>query len=175
MAEEAIVAGEAPVEKPQGVETIVPVAPLEQELAEMQSRYEALEAEKVRLEAEKNNYRKGMLKAKGKADDDYAEPEEDDERIRRIMREELLNSDAARVQTQQQELIKSLLNKNKEMATALRNKAQMTPSGGSSADDGKPSKDNFWSPEQLADLKARGLDPEKVKANMLKNREKAGI
>lgn len=174
------IAGSAPVEtaeqelSPEEIQAI-PVAPLEEELATLQAQYEALEAEKARIAAEKENYRRGMLKAKGKSyeDDNQDLPEED--KLRSIVREELLNTQELKNAKQNEDLVKSLLKKTQEMATALKNRTQMTPSGGSSAGESAPSKDHFWSAQQLADLKARNLDPDKVKQNVLKNRERAGV
>jgi hypothetical protein len=162
------VAGQEPVEKPEELNN-VPTAPTEQEMADLQSKYEALEAEKQQLEVEKENYRKGMLKAKGKiVEDDYTPPEDDEERIRRIIREENTRSNSNRVADEQKQIVQQLLAKNKELAHALKNK----PTAGSGSGAGEPVnaevKDNFFSAEQLAEIKAKGLDPAKVKANFLK-------
>ena len=174
---EEITAGSVPVETTEELNPAeqVPVAPLEEELAALQSQYDNLEAEKARISAERENYRRGMLKAKGKLEsDEYADLPEDD-KIRALVREELLNTQELKVAKQNEELVKSLLKKNQEMATALKNRTNMTSSGGSSAQESPDSKDHFWSAAQLADLKAKNLDPEKVKKNVLKNRERVGV
>lgn len=164
-----------PVETGNEELNIVPPAPLEQELAILQNQFVELEAEKTRIAVERENYRKGMLKAKGKLPDDETDILPEDDRVRAIFREEMLNTQEAKIAEQNSNLVKSLLKKNEEMATALKNRTQMTPSGGNSSGGGASPENRFWTPEQEANLKARGLDPEKVKQNIIRNREKAGV
>ncbi len=159
---------QAPVEKPAEELNNVQTAPAEQALADLQAKYEALEAEKTQIEAEKDNYRRGMLKAKGKVEDDDTQLEDEDERVRRIIREENARSNSTRIAEEQKQIVQTLLAKNKELAHALKNKPGTGSGSGAGESVDTEVKDNFFSVEQLAEIKAKGLDPAKVKANFLK-------
>lgn len=161
-----------PVKTPdKGVKNTQP-APIEIELAALQTKFDDLAAEKERIEAEKENYRKGMLKAKGKIEDNPEPLEDEDERVRRIIREEQSRSDLARINAEQKKLIDDLTRKAKELSISVANRGTMPPAGGTSAAENVVTpKDDFWSPEQIAALKAKGLDPQKVKENYLKRKE----
>ena len=141
--------------------------------------YPALVAEKdaeiAKVREEKENYRKGMLIAKGKlTDDTEGESETDEERMRRIVQEELLNTKEARLLEERKSAEQAVMKENAELRLALKNQNTST-SGGSStarADENKvvaTSADKFFSEAQLAELKKKGLDPEKVMANMKKS------
>lgn len=161
-------AGAEPVEKPQGVETPVAEAPKLQE-----PNYEELlaekEAELQKAQEERDNYRRGMLKAKGKVQEEtFSEEESDEDKMRRIAREEALSIREQMIQREKDDLIKKALKENSELKIALKNKAQLTPASGASADSSPDVKDTYWSPEQIASLKAMGVDPEKVKGNVQK-------
>lgn len=69
---------------------------------------------------------------------------------------------------------KSILKANKELTVALRNRAQIgNTAQGSSTEDGQKQGDTYFTPEQINFFKKRGLDPEKVKANMIARKNKA--
>lgn len=155
----------APVEvKPADNASISTVSP-------SQAEYEALLAENAKIREERENYRKGMLKAKGKLKQDPDDEDVDEESlIERKVREVLLAEKESLAEKKHNEFIKSLIEKNKEMALALQNKANMPNASAGSGQVDKSVADPFFTPEQLADLKKKGLDPEKVKANMLRTK-----
>ena len=146
-------AGTIPVEKTDAVTT--PPAAVDKDLVELQAKYEA-------LEVEKENYRKGMLKAKGKLPDE-ADTEDIEERMRRIVREENAATREAQIIREQQGIVKGLVKKNSELATALKNRAQ-TSSGsiGSSTEETETPKADPFSKETIAEFKAKGYDDAKI-------------
>ena len=154
---------------PGGVETPTNNAPVGPTLAE----HEALVAELAKAKEDRDNYRKGLLKAKGKAvkeDHDVEEPDLDT-LVKQKVAEALEQEKEVLAEKKYDAAIDALLQKNKVLALALQNKANMP---NASAGSGHGSKDEpidtFFTADQLADLKKKGLDPEKVKANLLKKR-----
>lgn len=131
-----------------------------------EAKYLETQANLDKVAAERENYKKGMLKAKGKSDDD---DESDDEKIERIVNEKLQGSTEARLLQEKDDIAKRALQENKELKVALKNRAQIgssaTQGGGQSTTDVKT---DFWTSEQLAFFKKRGVDPEKAKENYLK-------
>lgn len=127
-----------------------------------------------KISKDKENYRKGMLVAKGKMKpEETDEPDKEDIEaiIDRKVNEKLLASREAQAQAKLVELNKKLLKDKKELALALKNKAALSGStfsgkGGTETE----VKEQYFTPEQLAYFQKRKLDPEKVKANYLKNK-----
>ena len=79
---------------------------------DLELKVTALEAEKAKLMEEKENYRQAYLKAdKGNTGD-----EGDDDRLRRIAREEVANSRLADIAREQDEIIQKALKENKELS-----------------------------------------------------------
>lgn len=161
-------AGEQPVQQaPVANATVIPPVTLTPEQAETMAK--ALEeaqqlAEKKAEEAE--NYKRGMLKAKGKLKD--AGLDEEDEKpvltkedIASVVREEL-----AAAKPQEVNEVDKLRIVNTELVNALRNKPTTPTSAGGNADRPEPSAHSYWSKEQVEDLKRRGLDPDVVYKNM---------
>lgn len=143
--------------------------------------YEALLAEKdaeiAKVQAEKNNYRKGLLQAKGKLPEDYqsdtGETETTESMTRRIINETLLSTKEAQLQAEKDQALKAVLKRNKELETALRNRGQVTSQTGEGSNQEKPEgkKDNYFSNEQIQALRAKGYDDKKIeilKSNMQK-------
>lgn len=131
--------------------------------------YEAMLNEKdvelAKLREEKENYRKGLLKAKGKLpeDDDKSSNDEDD-KFRRIVREEMLTSREAQIQSEKDALIIASAKKVKELTLALKNRQQITNTSapGSNQEKGEVKTDNFFSSEQINSLKAKGWSDKKI-------------
>jgi len=156
-----------------GVETNDSSAP-ENQQDELLLKIEALakiaeeaDARAKKAEEEREHYKKGMLKAKGKlkSDDDDFEDEEtqviDAERIQDIVKKTL----AEERQKTESEVAKKV----QEIKTAYINRSQMpnAPQGvGTSTPESKGG--TFWSKEQLEYFKAKRIDPEKVKANLMR-------
>jgi len=143
--------------------------------------YEAILAEKdaelAKIKVEKENYRKGMLIAKGKLpeenylDNDSTETQED--MVRRVTREELLATKEAQLLAEKEAAIKAQSKRIKELEVALKNRGQISISSGTGSNQEKPEgkKDNYFSNEQINALKARGYDDKKIellKKNMTK-------
>lgn len=125
------------------------------------------DAEILRIAQEKENYRKGMLKAKGKLpeeDDTSSNDESQDSRMRRIVREEMLASKEAQAIAEKDTLVTSLAKKNKELALALKNRGQITTSSGQGSNQEKPGvkTDNVLSNEQIAHFKKKNWSDEKI-------------
>ncbi len=125
-----------------------------------QELLDSLERE-TKLATERDNYREGMLIAKGKKRGDNPDGDEaptitDEERIRQIAREEYYSSESAKVKAQQDRTIKEL-----KVALQNRTQVQTTPSGGSEPP--QMEKRSPLSPEQLKHLKeVRGWDDKKI-------------
>lgn len=158
------------------VETKIEVAVPQQEKVESpvstEVDYEALLAQKdselQKVRDEKENYRKGMLKAKGKIPEenqsDADEPEDLDTIIDRKVQEKLLSTKEAQIQAEKDAAYKAVLKRNKELEVALRNRGQITSSAGVGSNQEKPEGkvDNVLSNDQIANLKAKGWDDKKI-------------
>ena len=116
---------------------------------------------------ERDNYKEGMLKAKGKIKDEADEDEEKDTEVQ----------PAKVAATESSEIIgiaKQLIKRNQELETAMLNKSQIanTAQGGSSESVFKVG-DNMLSEAQIGALKAKGWGDKKIsrfKENLLKVR-----
>jgi predicted metal-dependent phosphotriesterase family hydrolase len=136
--------------------------------------YEALLAQKddelSKVNEKMENYRKGMLLAKGKipgerqTDSDGTESQE--EMTRRIVQETLLTSEQSRIQAEKDQVLKSALKRNKELETALKNRGQISSASGDGSNQDRPEgkKDNYFSNDQISALKAKGFDDAKIEA-----------
>jgi hypothetical protein len=143
--------------------------------------YEAVlaqkDAELAKVREERENYRKGMLKAKGKLPDEYQTDDDthetSEEMVRRVTREELLNTKEAQLQAEKDDALKAVLKRNKELEVALKNRGQIadTSASGSNEDKFEVKADSYFSKEQIAALRAKGWDDKKIeqaKQNMQK-------
>ena len=160
-------AGEQPVEKAPGV---TPEAPQEKTVKDLLAEKDA-EIERIR--EEKNNYKRGMLIAKGKIKEEEIEEDEDlDAKIDRKVNEKLFDARISEAQKSKEELLNKALKENEEMKRVMRNRGISAPSSmGSNLDKPEVNVTSGFSPEQEADLRARGLDPKEV----WKNLPKAGL
>lgn len=159
----------APVENP-GVEKNDPVAPAESDLS---IRLKTLEEENTRLQQEKENYRRGLLAAKGKNKEDEFNPYVDptpqpdiEELVKRTVQEQLMASREAQIAREKESLLQEALRREAELRRALQNRPAEPIAPGSNSEQPAPAKDNFFTPEQIAHIKSKGLDPEVVKRNM---------
>ncbi len=141
----------------------------------------AKEEEINRLRRDNKDYKAGMLSWKKKAkknrdedeEEDFDEEESNDDRMRRIIREEMAQTDLARANAEKEEIIKKIIRENKEIKTALKNKAQISNlPGGSSQESstGEGQKNTIWTKEQLDYFKSKGIDPKKVADNWQKTK-----
>jgi Holliday junction resolvasome RuvABC DNA-binding subunit len=86
------------------------------------------------------------------------------------VREQLAASTEARLSAEKDATIKQILQRNKELAVALKSKDQSVSTGQGGSTEGQEVGDNFFSKEQLAALKAKGFDDkmiQKTKDNIL--------
>lgn len=128
-----------------------------------------------KLSKERDNYKEGLLIAKGKKQSVDADEDTElsfEEIAERTVNQRLLKVEEDKVQKEKDDLIKQMAKDLKEAKLALKNKIGIATTGagtGGNQDQEKGSPE-FWSPEQLAVIKKKGLDPEKVKENFLKNK-----
>ncbi len=120
-----------------------------------------------KISEERDNYRRGMLKAKGKLpeeDDNSSNGEDIDAKIDRVVKERLLAESEARAQAEKDALVLSLAKRNKELTLALKNKGQASSSSGIGSNQEQPEgkTDNLISNDQVNALKARGWDDKKI-------------
>jgi len=150
-------------------ETIAPQETPEQDDAE--DRIAALEAEKAAILERESNYKQAYLKEfeKNRA---IPENESDEDRIRRITREELAAKEVATIDTEKEELLKKLAKENKELKLAQMNKTGAPPASVGTHSEGTPVTDTLVTPDQMAIFKSKGWsdqDIERYKQNLLKN------
>lgn len=129
-----------------------------------QKEYETLLEEQLKTAEERDNYKKGLLKAKGKLPDDEI-IEEDDDRVRRIVIEQMAESKSAQIEKAKEDLIKKTLLDNAELRKALANKSQISDTPPGSSVDNPPVKaDGLLTKEQTAYFKSKGWSDAKIKA-----------
>lgn len=161
----------------QGVEVNEQAAPAAQTGVETQSsrapeedpeaRIAALIAENAKLASDRDNYRQGLLVAKGKIDApemDLTDPTQIAEFIQQQVSQTLSATSAQKAQEDLMSYAKDLARKNKELTLALQNKAGMSASGqGSGSSDHSESQIGYFSKDQVADFKKKGWSDEKIK------------
>ena len=149
-------------------------------LAEAQASAKVIsdkDAEIARLTEERENYRKGMLAAKGKLTvGEPLPPDALDEYVGKKVQEELLNSQIFKAQAERESKLAEIMRENSELKVALANRSQLntpTAAGGNNANDvSHPAPD--FTPEQLAAIEKMSkqigvkLDPKVILANKAK-------
>jgi len=140
-----------------------PDIPQDDTLAE----FAKLEAEKIQIQKERDNYRKAYLKkARGEeVEEPTIEDETEDERIRRLIREEQLSSKEAENARKLEETNQKILKENAELKKAFLNRSQISSSSiGSNMDKPEVKGNSIFSPEQEAELRQRanklGINPD---------------
>lgn len=168
----------------QAVETKVEIAATQPEVATQTTEvdYEAeltkKDAELAKVRAEKENYRRGMLKAKGKLpdEDDISSNDEDiDAKIDRKVEEKYLATREAQVLAEKDALVIASAKKIKELSLALKNRSQVSSSTGQGSNQDRPEvrTDSTLSEDQLSSLRAKGWDDKKIE--LFKKNLKVGI
>lgn len=131
-----------------------------------QAELTAKEEELNKVRIERDNYRKGMLKAKGKIPDDYSQDDDKpdlDDLVAQKVQEALLATKEAQIEAEKQQLLAKMAKENSELKIALANRSQVGSGGtGANQDGGMEVKNQFFSDAQIADLKKRGWDDEKI-------------
>lgn len=132
-----------------------------------EARYNEKDQQLAKVAAERENYKRVALSKKGKSNND--EDESDDERIVRIVDERLQDSTQAQLLKEKDEIARAAVKKVNELTVALRNRSQVGTSAASGGGQSSVSSTNeFWTDEQKAYFKKRGIDPEKARENYLK-------
>jgi hypothetical protein len=137
-------------------------------------RIDELEEQNKKLSEERENYRIMGLKAKDKIkalrDQGYDVGEEEKPQFNE---DSIIDKVVERLKPiiQPKEEVDSLKTKISELATALKNRSQINNAGSGGGEETEAPKKEFFTPEQIADLKARGLDPKKVEENMKRNKD----
>lgn len=152
-----------------GVEANGSVAPQTTEVIDYKAELEKLQSkygiETAKLASERDNYREGLLieKAKKGSDDDQ---ESDDDRFRRIAREELARTNQNAFNAEKEALLEKVVSQNKELSAALKNRTGLSNTAGSAgAGSGQGSPEvapKYLANDQVAFLKSRGWDDKKI-------------
>ncbi len=139
--------------------------------ADLLNEFQAVLEENDKLRRDRDNYKRiGLAKKRGEAVEEPTETEEEIERRAEDRAKEImLAKQSEESEKKQREIALKALKENRELKIALKNRAGIatTPTGtGTGA--ATVSKDTFWTADQLAYFKKRGLDPEKVKENYMR-------
>lgn len=137
---------------------------------DLEAKVLALEAEKALHIEEAANYKMAYLKEKSKKTE-FFEDESEEDRLRRITREEIANSRLSQIDRDKDEIYKKALRENKELKLAQLNRTGTPPASLGTHTEGYQVKDTLVTPEQLTAFKARGWsdkDIEKYKRNLQK-------
>lgn len=133
----------------------------------------------AKLTKEKDDFKKGMdlWRARAKENREAGTPMSDieiEELAERKAREAVLNSELGVAVKEKDDLITTMGHTISELKNALKNKPGPSIAAGGSAGD-EEVKSEFFTKEQLDDLKSRGIDPNKVIANLKNASTKAPI
>lgn len=139
-----------------------------------EARIALLEAEKAKAIEEASNYQLAFMKEKQKnASKGDFEDETEEEKIRRITREELSQTKIAQIDAEKEALLKKVIKENKELRLAHLNNTNTPPATLGTHSEGFKVTDTSITPEQLSAFKARGWsdkDIERYKKNLQKFR-----
>lgn len=136
-----------------------------------QKRIEELEADRAAIIEREANYKLAYLKEVEKNKGLGHEGETEDERIRRITREELAKKEIAQIDTEKEELFKKTLKENKELKLAIQNKTPGSSTAGGGSSEQPQVTSTLVTEEQIAAFKKRGwtdADIERYKKNLLR-------
>lgn len=145
------------------------IAPQE---TDSEARIAALEAEKQAILEREANYRLAYLKEKKKNETPEEIDETEEERIRRITREELAQTRISAIDSEKEALFQKTLKENKELRLAAQNKIPDRASAAGAHTEVPTVTSTLVTAEQLAAFKARGWsdkDIERYKKNLQKN------
>lgn len=136
-----------------------------------QVRIETLEKEKNEILVREANYKAAYLK-EVKKNEGTALEETDDERVRRIVREEQSRDRLTQIDNEKEALLQKALKENKELRLANQNKPSNSSTGAGGSSEQPIVVSTVVTPEQIAAFKARGWsdkDIERYKRNLQKN------
>lgn len=130
----------------------------------------------LKISSDRDNYKKGMLKAKGKLKDDGTPEfvETDEEKFDRMFQEKMLDTQLSQANKEKDDIIKSAAKRISELETALKNRGGIVTAGSGSGSATKLiPKDPVLSEDIIATLKSKGWDDKKIdmyKKNLVKLR-----
>lgn len=160
---------ETAVAQPEKSET----PPTNQTEVDYEAENAKLDDELKKTREERDNYRRGLLKAKGKLPDEETDtpPENWREEARQIAREEYLATKEADIQKQKDALTAKQAKELKELRLALKNRTQITTASAQGSNEDKPEVkvESVLSKDQISSLKSRGWSDAKIesyKANL---------
>lgn len=136
-----------------------------------QIRIETLEKEKQEILVREANYKVAYLKEVRKNEGTATEETEED-KIRRIYREEQTRDRLNQIDTETKSLLEKALKENRELRLAAQNRPAHFATGGGSSTEQPVVVSTLVTPEQIAAFKARGWsdkDIERYKKNLSKN------
>jgi hypothetical protein len=143
----------------------------EEEASALEAKMKALEEEKNKAIEEAANWKIAALKNKAKNGSDDDEVETEEERVARLVAENLTKSKVAQIDSEKAKLLEQALKENKELKLAqLHGKKEPVAAQGSH-NEGQSVRSTLVTKEQEAAFKARGWtdkDIERYKKNLLR-------
>ena len=123
------------------------------------------DAELAKIAQERDNYKLGLLKAKGKILEE--EPLEKSELtvaelVAQEVKNQLFSTKENQLQAEKDSILQQALKENKELKVALQNKQGISTAPSGSSSDNSTASSNYFSSEQITELKARGFDDKKI-------------
>lgn len=165
------------MEKETAIKTIAETVATQEEIKvvsptedDPEAKIKALEEEKVRLIESEANWKVAALKERSKKTEVF-EDESEEDKYRRITREEIANSRLSQIEREKDETYKKAIKENKDLKLAHLNKTGTPYAAVGTHTESTPVRDTLVTPEQMAAFKAKGWsdkDIERYKKNLLK-------
>jgi chromosome segregation ATPase len=123
------------------------------------------DAEIARLAADRDNYKKGLLVAKGKlpAEEQQEDQTDIDSKIQTAVHDALFSEKEKKLQAEKDALFQQALRENAELKVTLKNKQGMSDAPSGTSSDSQITTTQYFNNDQIRDLKARGWDDAKIK------------
>lgn len=133
----------------------------------------------VQLQLERDNYEHGLKVARRKlkeTEEVESEPfetsglsrEEIAQMVAQQVQEQLLASKETEAIKERDALVEKIAKENSELRLALKNRAPQIQTGSGSNQEKAEVNTGFWTPDQIAEMQKRGIDPNKVTENLKK-------
>lgn len=134
------------------------------------------DAKIVKLQQDRDNYRKGMLKYKKQSEENPEDKSFEEEKIKQIVQEALISSEISRESTEKDAIIQKIAKENSELRTTLQNKSQVPSMPGGSSQPQDDVKLETLTKDQKDELTAAaiaiGQDPAKFIDRAVQNLRK---
>ena len=138
---------------------------------DVETRIADLEKEKARLIEEGLNWKTAALKYKQERKNPEDIEETEEEKIQRLVREEIARTRISQIDSEKDNLLAKALKENKELKLASLNKTSATPTSVGTHTEGPVVTSTLITEDQIKALKTRGLndkDIERYKKNLQK-------